>query len=486
MKYRHPHIFSVFISMARMLILLLVPLIRGLLTSLGGGLQAWLSSAWIDILVLCLILSFGFLGWWHSGFLANEKQLIIKNGVVFRKVRFVPLSRISWASIVSPWYLRPFGAVRFRADTLGGSSRESDFSMLLHRKDAQQLFSLLEDTAVTENTVRDFRPRELYLLLLSALTSNSFAGILIAATGISQTGHLLGRKFSERIYGTLEQLTRLATFGIPPAAAALGYLLLGGWLFAFLLNLIRLKNLCVLRKGQQLHIQSGLFTHRSYTMDLRQINYLDIQQSVMPKLLKIQSVFLHTAGYEKNKEDVSVLVPAAPKQINATTLKQLLPEMTPSPRSIRPNLGAVMKFLIDPLGFCILIPLVFWQLCLLMPDWSPVIRYIGMIAVIPAIWFLVVRVLDFLTSGLSRKGDTFTLRYSYMFSLHTVVLQRNRIVRVCFRQSILQWGSQKCDVMIYSRCEGRKKHRLRNLSLEECALLFDLPGYIPQKRKTKR
>ena len=54
MKFRHPHIFGIFLDMARVLVLLLLPLVRGLLTSLEGGLQSWLASAWMDILVICL------------------------------------------------------------------------------------------------------------------------------------------------------------------------------------------------------------------------------------------------------------------------------------------------------------------------------------------------------------------------------------------------------------------------------------------------
>ena len=85
-------------------------------------------------------------------------------------------------------------------------------------------------------------------MLLSALTSNSLAGILLASAAISHIGNLMGYQLSEHIYGTLEQLTRLAAFGIPPAAAALAYLLLSGWLLAFLSNFTRLQNLYVVRK----------------------------------------------------------------------------------------------------------------------------------------------------------------------------------------------------------------------------------------------
>ena len=109
--------------MARVLVLLLLPLVRGLLTSLEGGLQSWLASAWMDILVICFILAFGFLSWWHTGFTLERGALVMRRGILMKRASSVAIGKISWASMVHPWYLRAFRAVQFRADTLGGSAR---------------------------------------------------------------------------------------------------------------------------------------------------------------------------------------------------------------------------------------------------------------------------------------------------------------------------------------------------------------------------
>lgn len=487
MLNRRPHFLSILSNIGRFLILLIIPLIRGLLVSLQNGFQYWLASAWMDIAVVVLIVAMGVTVWYCMGYCIDDGCLLVWQGVFFRRIRRIPLEKISWASIVRPWYLRPFRAVEFRADTPGGSRKDSDFSMLLYRSDAEYLFTVLDSLLPSLNSPpfapREYRPKGFYVIILSALTSNSLAGILLASAAISQVGDLMGKEFSEHIYGTLEQLARLAAFGVPPAAAALAYLLLGGWALAFASNFIRNKNLFVSRRANCLFIRGGLMTHRSYTLDLAQVNFLDIRQSVSTKLLRMQSAFLHTAGYGKNKEDVSALIPAAPNREAQGTLQILAPELLPSPRTVQPNFGAIMKFLLDAVWCCILVPLGAWLLCRMVPSWAQVIGYVGLFAMIPALWFLTVRILDFRTSGLSRDGNTFTLRYSQMFYLHTIVIPKERIVEVCFRQSVLQWGDQKCDVLVYSRCEGRTRHHLKNLDLKDCALLFDLPGYVPPSRK---
>lgn len=72
------------------------------------------------------------------------------------------------------------------------------------------------------------------IVALSLATSNSFAGILLLSTLISQTGQLLGEEFADRVYGAFAQVSRQMAFGIPPAAAFLAYLILAGGPLPFL------------------------------------------------------------------------------------------------------------------------------------------------------------------------------------------------------------------------------------------------------------
>jgi hypothetical protein len=80
--------------------------------------------------------------------------------------------------------------------------------------------------------------------------------------------------FPTAIFGTFERLTLLLAFGIPPAAAAAAYLLLFGWLIAFVLNFLRHQNFFLRRRSRSLYVSSGLFTLREYSIALRDINYL--------------------------------------------------------------------------------------------------------------------------------------------------------------------------------------------------------------------
>ena len=96
--------------------------------------------------------------------------------------------------------------------------------------------------------------------------------------------------------------------------------------------------------------------------------------------------------------------------------------------------------------------------------------FIGFVAVTGMIvsgWFLIVRILDFLTSGIGYNDKNITLKYSKGFSLLTVVIPRKKINRVIIRQSIFQRTDNICDVFIYTRAEDKIKHHVKNVNLDK-------------------
>ena len=95
-------------------------------------------------------------------------------------------------------------------------------------------------------------------------------------------------------------------------------------------------------------------------------------------------------------------------------------------------------------------------------------------ASVPAYWFLTVRVLDFCSTGVSKEGNVYTLRYSSGYYLHTVVIPREKIASVTVEQNPFQWRDDRCDLIIATYGEGRKWHRVKNLDRRELLPLFQL------------
>ena len=287
----------------RFLFLLIFPAARGFLTALSGGNVAeWLDGAWKDILIIAAILLLAFLQWWCLRYRWESVGLSIRRGVLFRQRMFIPAAKIITMSLTRPFYLKPVGGVRLRVDTWAGAGNSTDISLILPKKAAESIFPKRENAlSDLDFAPREYHPKGLYVTCLAAILSSSFAGVLFFATFISQTGSLLGQEFADRITGTFERLTRAIAWGIPPATVAVAYLIIFGWLYSFIRNLIRHKNFVVRRRKNELYIDSGIITNRSYSIRLDEINYIDIRQSLVTKLLGLHSVFVNAVGYGKKK-----------------------------------------------------------------------------------------------------------------------------------------------------------------------------------------
>ena len=333
------------------LFILLVPVIRGLYYviinsfSLENGFQFavnisnWAKGAWMDIVFLLAFLSLGVLLWLSFTIEVSEEGLLIKRGVLKREVRFLPVSRYNCLSVVSPMSVRLFGGVYLRVDTPGGGLKQADLLMLLRTKDCRQIIKLLQlpDSLEQPAHTRSYTPKNRYVFVLAMVTSNSFAGVLLISTFVTQAGNILGEQFSEMLYGTFENVTRTLAFGVPPAAFALACILFFGYLCAFVVSLSRHANFHVIRRKNLLEVRAGLLTKRSYRIAADKIAYLDIRRSLLTCLLGVYSIFLSTVGYGKFKDDVSALIPCVRKRQLERSLQLLLPEYHLSQRTAKPN-----------------------------------------------------------------------------------------------------------------------------------------------------
>ncbi|WP_312644962.1 PH domain-containing protein [Hydrogenoanaerobacterium sp.] len=455
--------------------LLIIPLARGIIAGWQSGLTGWLEGAWLDLLVLLSIFLLALLRWYFITCERRPDGLYLNMGLIWHSRSYIPQNHIDTLAITYPFYLKPFGAVRLRADTKAGNFEKADVKLTLRKRDAEILFEDRTHRYAGESYLaREYKPRGIYIAALSAILSNSLAGVLFFSTFITQTGNLLGEEFENRIFGTFETFTRMMAFGIPPAAAAIAYLMLFGWLYTFIRNLIRHKNFCARRGEGALTITGGIFTNRRYSVAVDAINYVDVRQSVLTKILGLYSVFIHAVGFGKAKDDVSALIPASNSRDLMRHLSLLLPEFKPTKRQVRPNFGALFRFLNDAFWWCVLLPLATYIMVKLFPSWSEFILWVGFMCCLPAYLFLTVRIIDFTTSGIGRHGGSYTLRYSSGFYLHTVMMPRDKVATITLRQSIFQKMDNKCDVLIFSISEKRSRHHIRNIDKTMALQVLDI------------
>ena len=485
-KFR-PHPLFIIRNLWQYLFLLLIPVFRVLYSLIVNSfswihgfhfeitLSVWMEGVWMDAAVALLILSLGTLQWLCFTIEVSKDGILIRKGVFRREVKFIPVSRCHCILTMEPFHLRIFRALEVRVDTPGGGTKQADLSILIGKSNCIQMLNILRyrSTLGGFSYPTVYSPKNRYVFILAMITSNSFAGLILISTFITQVGNILGQQFSEMIYGTFENVARTLASGIPPTAFALACILLFGYLFAFIASLSRHANFHVVRRKNILQIKAGLITKRRYSLQVEKIAYLDIRRSLLTFVLGVYSVFLSTVGYGKFKDDVSALIPCVRKKRLEESMKLLLPEYHLSQRSLRPNrIRSMFRYTWRSAALLVLLQAGKFILCGLFPSWQDLISWVCFMAGFPLIWLLAVKIIDLNTAGISYKDGCYTLRYSKGFSLHQVIIRPERIAKVKRIQSIFQRRTGRCDLYIYSYSEGTDILHIRDLKKEDAEKLF--------------
>lgn len=469
------HPITILGNLWRVVYLIIIPLLRGFFAALGNNLTGWLAGAWADVLILLLMVAIAVLRWWRLTYRWDEDTLYITSGVLFQRETLIPWRKIVTISVMHPFYLQPFRAARVRVDTMGGSRSNADLTILLSPGNADALLQWGKGPKAQGTLAKGtgiYTPRNSSILALSILNSNSLAGIVFIATFISQSGELLGAEFSRLLIDTFEETTRSLAFGIPPAAAALAYLLLVGWAVGFIRTFLRYKNMQVSRQGDSLHIVGGTVTTREYLVKYGEINFIDIRQSLTTRVMGLYSLYISAVGYGKQKEDITCLVPTEGEFRFQKHRAQLFPNLSPAACTLPASRKGILRFLAQPLCLCFGVPIATGVITWRMEGWTSFALFVGGMAMVPCVVFLLARIFDYRTGGLARQGDVFTLRYSRGFYLHTVVVQRDKMVQIELRQGFLQRFGGTCDVLIRTRGEGRMVHRCRAIDRKKAEKLL--------------
>lgn len=469
----HAHPVTIFFNLGRVLYLVIIPVLRGFVSALQGGFTHWLSGAWADILVFLVMLGFASAAWFFRRFRFGGNQIELRVGILNHRTVFIPWDRVTTLTLMKPFLLRPIRALRFRADTLGGSFKDADFSILLTPKQADAILKSWEPFAGGA-LGKVYQPTTGSIAALSLLTSNSFAGILFISAFISQSGKLLGNKFSQMIIGTFEEAARNLAFGIPPAAAALAYILIAGWFISFFLTFIRYKDFSLISRENTFSISGGIFTHREYYIKYSDVNFIDMRQSIFTKLLRLNSLYISVVGYGKQKDDISCIVPTEHEVKFEESRNKIFPHKRSSERVFMPGKMGIMRFIGPAVMAILAISAAMVVFLRIFPLWTSFIRFVGFMTFVPALFFLLIRIIDFRTGGLSFESGNYTIRYSSGWSLHTVVIPEAKVVRVELRQSLLQKRGKYCDLIISAKAEGVSFHRCRNLVMADLMKLFQI------------
>jgi uncharacterized membrane protein YdbT with pleckstrin-like domain len=298
--------------------------------------------------------------------------------------------------------------------------------------------------------------------------------VLVLFATVRGMGRILGRGFERQVWGGLQQLAALLAFGLPPAAAAVGYLLIGGWALALMLGFLKFWGFRAARQDEQLTIATGLLSREHMRISAGSVSYVDIRRNLACVLLHLNTVLVLAPGLGGKP---AVVVPAAGKDEAENWIARLLPGLRPDPLVLRPARRAFIRYYSEPIwqlaGMVALVMVV----TRLLPHWRDAAVYLGAMGALIPIWRLGLAVADLKTAGAGRGPERFTLAYGRGLYLHRVVVSMHSLTGIKIRRSPLQRLGRSCDILLTTCVEGRYvTHRLRSYPHAEATAFFGLAG----------
>lgn len=309
----HPHPAAILLYSFRQVLLLSIPIVRAVVSLPFGGMDSWDDYLWVDLLAVCGMFALGFLRYLTTGIRIERQGIAYRSGLLVHRQGYIPFAQISVLVCEQKFWFRPIGYCTVYLDTDAGRAQSADFSLNLSKRRAEKLIGQVQSVCRNPDAVkRVCRASWWEVLFLSFISSDSLSGILFLSAAISGLGDFVSTDFQAIIRANFEQFIRLVNLlaiRIPPIAAWIAYILMITWGISFLVHVMRNLHFTVSRQDEELYVSSGVLSVYRHYIQTSKINRIEIRQTLLTKLIGVQSVFVQSCGYGKIKNSLSVLLP---------------------------------------------------------------------------------------------------------------------------------------------------------------------------------
>ncbi len=452
----------------------------------------WLQGAWFDLLTLLVIAGIGYIRWRCAGFRAGETAFTLQSGVLVRRKTEIPYRNLAAVTAEHPFWLRPFFAVRLRLDTSADVLQTPHVKLLIRRTDYRVLKQRLH-VPIADPKHTTYRPHWLNIVFFSLIFSSSLSGVVYIATFFFQFGRLFDLFLQESPARRFTNVTSEVTSEvsdklgsslaianqIPPIALGIAIVLLCAWLLSFCTNMLRYIGFRYEQQANTLRIREGVLTRRRYTLSTQHINYVDLRQNMLMKLCRVMSVHLNCAGYGTSKHELPVMVPIIRR-------KEILDRQgihLTSPLALRNQMRIPLSSWLTYLcgGFVAVAVLPFAAILLraLFPRLTDFVTFALIMLEIPAIWYLLVKIVEWLTTGITLADSQLCIRYCFGFRFHTILADTKNLAKVQILITPFQRLNHKCNLIFYFHGASQHGHMLCGIPQADAQALLSRLG-MPQ------
>ncbi len=477
----HEHPLRILRYSAKNIWLLIFPLLRGIRTIRldTDRLYAWFRGSWFDIAVIGIIIMFGYIRWHFSGIELADSEIVRWEGITAKIRTVIPYSSVSSVTVEKPFYLIPVRAIKIKCDTSAGRYRSADMQLMVTGRFCGEFLKRVPDVN-EKNKIDDIPETNPFsVLLFSVFFSSGFSGSVYIATFFLKGGDIAHDIINVSLDRLTETTTRLADrllMHIPSAAVLVGVFFIAAWLISFLVNFFRYMGFTVDGDEYCLKISCGLFNRREYRITAAHINYTDLRQNLIMKFIGAVAVNISCAGYGSAKNHLPVLFPVKKEKSIGNTLEKI-GIFSGVKNDFRPKSDGWWQYIWQPVIISALIFPAHMLVKKLVPEISELTFFFAVMFEIPLLWYITAKLTAFFTSGISIYDDKIMVRCSKLAGFHTVVAERNRLVKIELQQSVFQKVSNRCSICLWFGGEERSHFKVKAMRVSDVKKISDMLDY---------
>ncbi|WP_339253477.1 PH domain-containing protein [Sporosarcina sp. FSL W8-0480] len=318
----------------------------------SGGTGPWyleyLSFIIFGVLIVSLFVS-GIIQWKRFEYWFEDDELRIESGLFVKKKRYIPFDRIQSLDYTEGIFHRPFGLVKVKVETAGGSSMKKaegeltaitkaaadrikiELEEAKRRKKVKPIVegedNLLADESWESPVEETVSVRKIFSMstkdLLVLATTSGGIGVILSGVGIfmSQFADLIP---FEWMY---EEISAFIKFGVLIVAIAVFLGLLGIWILSVGMTFLSHYKFTVSLEEEDIIITRGLLEKKRVTVPLKRIQSVVLVENPFRKVFGYASVKIHSAGGGVGESSRINLFPLVKRREVETYLSQIFPEL---------------------------------------------------------------------------------------------------------------------------------------------------------------
>lgn len=235
------------------------------------------------------------------GYAVQDGNLYIKEGIITKTQRTIPLDRIQNINLTRGWLHRILGLVDLDIETAASAKAEARISAL-SEEDARVLRARLLGQKPTHTSfVNEERAKDVVFrvtnkeLFLAGASENKLGTIIGALLGLQ----IIGQQAIEKVVEDAVKAGRAPN--IPQSnwllwTVGIFIMLLIGWIFSIVSTYMKFYGFELIRDGDRLRRTYGLINHVENVLPTKRVQTMVFVENLIQRSLKICKVMVSTAG----------------------------------------------------------------------------------------------------------------------------------------------------------------------------------------------